>query len=483
MKEYDLIVVGSGSAMNVVEPFMNRNPKAKVAVIDKDDPGGICLTRGCIPSKLLLYPAEVVSTIMRAHEFGIDVKFNGVDFKRVMGRMRSIIDNDIDMIRQGLSKSDNIDYFHDTAEFTAPYVMKVGRETINGRMIYLCVGSRTTIPGIKGIDGVDYLTSDSVLYLKELPKSIIIVGGGYIAAEYSQFFSSMGSSVTIIGRNQRLLPGLEPEISELVRRELSKRMEVLTGCEATSVISVAGGKRIEFKNRSSGETGIREAERIMLAVGRGPVTDILHPERAGIKTTRAGWIEVNEFFETSLPNVWAFGDADGKYLFKHVANYESIVVYYNSVAGERIRADYHAVPFAVFTYPEVAGVGMTEAQAIERYGKDGILIAFCRFEDTAKGEAMGLKDYFVKGIISKEDREILGAHIVGPEASVLIQEVINLMYTDDMDSGILTRAMHIHPSLSEVVERAFQSLHTVEQYHHMLEETYTPPLSVFSLKT
>ena len=138
MKEYDLIVVGSGFAMNIVEPFINRNPKARVAVIDKDDPGGICLTRGCIPSKLLLYPTEIVSTIMRANEFGIDVKFNGVDFKGVMGRMRSIIDNDIDMIRHGLSTSVNIDYFHDTAEFTAPYTMKVGRETIKGRMIYLC---------------------------------------------------------------------------------------------------------------------------------------------------------------------------------------------------------------------------------------------------------------------------------------------------------------------------------------------------------
>jgi len=469
LKEYDVIAIGTGSAMYVIDGMMQRDPGIKVAVIDKDEPGGICLTRGCIPSKILLYPAEVIRTIQTADRFGIEVDLKKLSFDKVMGRMRSIIDGDISSIREGLSSSPNIDYYHAPAEFMGPYTLKVEKETIRSNMILLSIGSKPIIPPIKGLSEVGYHTSDTILYETKLPESIAIVGGGYIAAEYGHFFSAMGSKVTIIGRNPQFLPQEEPEVSALAKEELSKRLTLLTGYEVSEASHSRNRKTLLATNRQSGEKKTVEVEEIMIAAGRGPTTDILHPELAGIKTDARGWVVVNEFLETSAPNVWAFGDANGRYLFKHKANYDTTIVYYNAVLKRKIPVDYHAVPHAVFTDPEIASVGLREKEAVERYGQPGILIGFERYEDTAKGEAMAAKNYFAKVIVSREDLKIIGAHIIGPQASILIQEIINLMYTQDQSARPLLDAMHIHPALSEVVQRAFQGLMTPEQYRHELQ--------------
>ena len=231
MKEYDLIVIGSGSAMNIVDPMIQENPKIRIAVIDKDEPGGICLTRGCIPSKILLYPAELVRRAEEARELGVDASIKKIDFKKIMDRMRTLIYKDIDQIREGLSNSPNIDYYHSTAEFTAPYTMKVDGKEIKSKMIFLCIGSKTIIPPIKGLDKMSYHTSDTVLKLTELPDSIAIVGGGYIAAEFGHFFACMGSKVTIIGRNTQFIPEEEPEVSLLAKNVLGRHMTILTNHE------------------------------------------------------------------------------------------------------------------------------------------------------------------------------------------------------------------------------------------------------------
>ncbi|HEY9247309.1 MAG TPA: FAD-dependent oxidoreductase, partial [Candidatus Methanoperedens sp.] len=311
-----------------------------------------------------------------------------------------------------------------------------------------------------------YLTSDTVLDMTELPGRIAIIGGGYIAAEYGHFFSAMGSKVTIIGRNPRFIPEEEPEISALAKREMSKSMDIITGHEVLKVRKNSRGKK-EIIAGGGGKEIIIEADEILVASGRGPNTDI-RPEKGGIRTDSKGWIDVNEFFETSQPNIWAFGDADGKYLFKHVANYESTVVFYNAIMNRKVKADYHAVPHAVFSYPEIAGVGMKENEAIEKYGEDGVLIGFEKYENTAKGEAMDATDYFTKVIFENGSNRILGAHIIGPYASILIHEVINLMYTQDRSAAPIIHGMHIHPALSEVVQRACRSLMPVAHYHHVL---------------
>jgi len=399
MKKYDVIAIGTGSAMNILSAMMQRNPSLKVAVIDKDEPGGICLTRGCIPSKLLLYPAELVRIMEDTARFGIVNRIEKIDFASVMKRMRDYIDKDIDMIRAGLSQGGNLDYYNSTAEFTAPYTLKVEGKTIKGDMIFLCTGSEVFIPPIQGLETVNYHTSDTVLHMTKLPKSIAIVGGGYIAAEYGHFFSAMGSRVVIIGRNPQFLPQEEPEISAVAKQKLGKHMRIITDHEVKRVQKKNDGRiKVIADHKKSGKMESIIVDELLIASSRSSNSDILHPERAGIETDARGWIRVNEYLETSQANVWAFGDATGKYLFKHAANYESTIVYYNAVKGAKVEVDYHAVPHAVFTYPEIAGVGMRENEAIGKYGEREILIGFQRFEDTAKGSAMGVTDCFVKVI-------------------------------------------------------------------------------------
>ena len=366
MKDYDLIVIGSGSAMNLVDPLLQQDPKMRIAVIDKDEPGGICLTRGCIPSKILLYPAELVRVIEEAGELGVEVELKGADFPKVMARMRNLIDADIDSIRKGLSSSENIDYYHAPAEFVAPYTLMVSGQTISSKKIFLCTGSQPIIPPISGLAETGYLTSDEAFRLERLPSSMAIVGGGYIAAEFGHFFAAMGAEVTVVGRNRQFLPQEEPEVSSLAKSVLGRHMKIVTNHEVRSAERLPDGrKRLRSVHRETGEEYVVEAEEIMIASGRGPTTAILHPERAGIRTTKEGWIEVNEYLETSQPGVWAFGDADGKFLFKHVANYESQVVYYNAVLNRRVKVDYHAVPRGVFTFRVVAWVGLKEKDAVE----------------------------------------------------------------------------------------------------------------------
>jgi len=241
MKEYDLIIIGSGSAMNIVDPLIQENPNIRIAVIDKDEPGGICLTRGCIPSKILLYPAELVRKIEEARDLGIDTQIRKIGFEFVMERMKKLINTDIDQIREGLSSSKNIDYYHAPAEFTAPYTMRVSGTEIRSRMIFLCIGAKTTIPPIKGLDKISYHTSDSAFEMKQLPESIAIVGGGYIAAEFGHFFACMGSRVTIMGRNPRIVPDEEPEVSELVKKVLGRHINIITQHEVNEGTGQSSG--------------------------------------------------------------------------------------------------------------------------------------------------------------------------------------------------------------------------------------------------
>ncbi|WP_406656078.1 dihydrolipoyl dehydrogenase [Methanolobus sp. ZRKC2] len=469
MKEYDLIVIGTGSGMNYVYPMMDANPDLTVAVVEKDKPGGICLTRGCIPSKMLLYPAELVRDIQQAHKFGINADIESIDFKAVMDRMRSSISEDIESIKESYSYSPKIDLYTDAAEFVSPYTLKTGEDTITAKMIFLSTGSKPAIPPVRGLEEAGYLTSDTVLGLEELPESIAIIGGGYIAAEYGHFFSAMGSKVTIIGRNPFILPNEEPEISTLAKKMMSDYMDILTNYEVLEIFSSEEGKKIIAKNRETDEEIEIVSSEILVATGRSPNTDILKPEKAGIETDSRGWIKVDEHLETSAKNVWAFGDAIGKYLFKHVGNHESTVVYYNAVLGKKVKADYHAVPHAVFSYPEIAGVGMSEARAAEEYGEQNIVIGFYRFDQTAKGVAMGLQDEFVKIIFETATQKILGAHIIGPQASVLIHEIIPVLYTADQSADPIMHAMDIHPSLSEVIKRAFYSRMHVSEYHMIMK--------------
>ena len=466
MKSYEMIAIGTGSGMAIVDAFLRKDPSARAAVIDKDEPGGICLTRGCIPSKILLYPAELVRTIQNASEFGIDSPVRSVDFARVMSRMRGLISKDINGIREGLSHSPNIDYFHATAEFTGPYTLRVDGAAITSKLILLGLGSRATVPPIPGLGGAGYLTSDTILALDRLPSTVAVIGGGYIAAELGFFLAAMGSKVSLLGRNPQFLPAEEPEVSLVAQRALARQLTIRTNCVVTRVERAAnGGKVVRFEDRTTRVTQDIEVEEILVAAGREPTSDLLHLERTGVKTDERGWVQVDDHLATTMPGIWALGDATGRYPFKHKANYDAQVVYYNAVLHQPTTADYHAIPHAVFTHPEVASVGLRESEAIDRLGSDRVLVGVYRFEDTAKGEAMALHDFFVKVLVERDSLKILGAHIVGPHASILLQEIINLLYTPDRSARPILEGMHIHPALSEVVERAFGAL-TLAAHRH-----------------
>ncbi|MFW6040754.1 MAG: dihydrolipoyl dehydrogenase [Thermoplasmatota archaeon] len=461
MKEYDVIAIGTGSVMSIIGQILTENQDLNVAVIENNKPGGICLTRGCIPSKMLLYPAEIVSHIRDAKKFGVDVDIKNINFEKIIKRMKDHIQRESQMIGDNLKKSNEIDFYHSNGEFIDDYTLQVNNKKIKGNKILICSGSRPFIPPIEGLDDVRYLTSETLLDIGKLPESIVVIGGGYIAAEYGYFLSMMGAKVTIIGRNTQFVPEEEPEISDVLREKLSSIMEIYTGYEVRKCKNKNGKKKVIGVN-SKGEKISVESEEILMATGRRSNSDILKPEKSGIVTDDKGWIKVNRYLRTSKKNIWAMGDAIGKHMFKHVANYEAELVYFNAFKGEKRSVDYHAVPHAIFTYPEVASVGMNEKEAKRNHE---LLVGYQSYSDTTKGQAMMAEDYFVKVLVDKNDYKILGAHIVGPQASILIQEIVNLMYTSDQNITPIFRGMHIHPSLSEVVERAFFNLHPHAHQH------------------
>ena len=465
MTPYDLIAIGTGSAMTVVQAYLEEHPGSRVAVIDKDPPGGICLTKGCVPTKLLVYPAELVRLTAAAPAFGIPIHSGPPDFPAIMARMRDAVSADVESIRQGLTQADGIDYIADTARFIAPRTVRAGGVDMHAPCVLLCTGSRPAIPAISGLDRTPFHTSDSILQIDRLPRRMVIVGGGYIAVEYAHFFSAMGAEVTIIGRNPRILPGEEPEISALALKEMSRYLDAMVNHEVVAVSSGAGGEiAVEAVDRENGRTMRRNTDLLLVATGRAPNTDLLDSRQGGIETDADGWIRTNDYLETTSPNVWALGDATGHHLFKHVANYEAKVVYYNAVRKEKVPVNYHAVPHAVFGWPEVASVGLGEAEAEAAVGEDNVLIGFHRFRDTTRGEAMQAGDEFAKIVVDRSTQRILGAHVIGHQASILIQEVVTLMYTPERSVLPIYQGMHIHPSLSEVIERAVLSLMPLRAY-------------------
>ena len=455
MERFDVLVVGSGSGMIVASTAVESG--FKTAVVDKGPMGGTCLNVGCVPSKMLIYPADVIDAFYEAAALGVHGTVTSVDFKTIMDRMHKLVNHDSDEQAESVRRTPELKWFNQQGEFISDYTMRVGAEEIRAEMVFIVSGTRPGIPRFKGIENVEYLTSDTVLQLETQPKSIIIVGGGYVGCEYAHFFSGIGTKTTLIQRNLRLVPEEEPEISELLKKELAKRIEIHTNHEVLEINQAGTLKTVAARNREDGSIHEFSADALMIATGRIPNSDILKPEKTGVKLDDNGFVKVNEYLETSKKNVWAFGDAIGKEMFKHVANYEAGIAWHNAVHDHKVAMDYSIAPHAVFTHPQVASVGLKEAEA-RQHGYD-LLIGVAQYRDTAMGGAMGEPEGFVKVLVENKTEKILGAHIIGPEASSLIQEILNVMTTTDRSYAPIIRAMHIHPALSEVVQNAFGNLH------------------------
>ncbi|MFC1919293.1 dihydrolipoyl dehydrogenase [Chloroflexota bacterium] len=452
MKQYDILVIGSGSGMAIVDESLSHG--FKVALVDRGPFGGTCLNLGCIPSKMLIYPADRIAEIQEAGKLGISAQIISIDFPSIMKRMRDSIGESQEHMRHGISHLDGLDLYNAQGHFIDDYTVDVDGEKVKGDKVVMASGSRPLIPPIKGLDKVDYLTNETVLRLNELPDSLIIIGGGYIAVEYGHFFAAMGTRVTLVEMADRLVLAEEPEISEVLKQELSKRMQVLTGAAADEVIQESKGVSVLVKAGKAKRRRKLFAQNLMVAVGRRSNADLLKIENTGVETDQRGFITVNEYLETSKKDIWALGDANGQQMFTHVANREAAVVAHNIIHEEKVKMDYSAIPHAVFSHPQIASVGMTEEQAGKSHD---ILVGMANYMDVAKGEAMMEESGFAKAIVEKHSGKILGFHIIGPSSPILIQEVVNAMTSggniDEIGQGI-----HIHPALTEIIESTLANI-------------------------
>jgi mycothione reductase len=454
LKDFDFIVVGSGCGLIIAQEAVGHD--VRVALLDKGPLGGTCLNVGCIPSKMLIYAADKVVEIEEARKVGVKGKVKSIDFGYIMERTRSYVRKNQEHVRKGLGKARKLAYYEGRAEFIDGRTMEINGEKIRARRIFLASGSRTLIPPIPGLATVDYLTNESLLALNEMPGSLIIVGGGYIAVEYGHFFAAMGTKVTILEMADRLVLSEEPEIADLLKRRLSRRMQVSTGERVQEVGRTAGGKKVVVATQHNKTGAVRryEADRILLAVGRRSNADLLKTERAGIQLNERGFMKVDGHMQTSHRGIYAVGDANGEQMFTHVANAEAELAVDHVLHGARTKMDYHAAPHAVFSYPEIASVGMTEEKARTTHK---IMVGKTRYRTVAYGEAMLERDGFAKVIIDEDTRKILGFHIIGPHAPILIQEAVNAMQSAKDGSEVFS-GIHIHPALSELIPATLGSV-------------------------
>jgi len=466
MKEYDIVIIGSGAGANLIEDALSHNKT--VALVDKGPSGGTCLNTGCIPTKMLIVPADRVMEVREAKKLGISAEVGAVDFPAIMERMRTHVGKSRDQIKTALESAEDLDYYGGEAQFTGERTLEVNGKALKGKTVFIAAGARPLVPAMKGIESVEYLTNESALRLRTLPESMIIIGGGYIAVEFAHFFEAMGTRVTIVQRNRHLVPDEEPELSELLRSSLSRRMQVHVDTEAVEVKQTGPVVTVTARERGSGKLREFTSSHLLVAAGRKPNTDNLMVANAGIRTNEKGYIIVDEFYETSQKGIWAFGDIIGKKMFRHTANAESELVFHNAVHGKKSRMNYLTVPHAVFSWPEIASVGLGEAEAVKLIGKQDVLVGKALYTDVARGEAMREEEGFAKAVVHRKTGKVLGYHIIGPQASILIQEVVNAMAADG-NIWSVAKGMHIHPALPELVLKAFGRLQPVDgghDHHH-----------------
>jgi mycothione reductase len=454
MDKFDLIVIGSGAGTHVASVASREG--LRVALIDRGPVGGVCLNNGCIPSKMLIYPADVIRILQHAEDVGVEARITKVNFPKIMARMHAIVEKNRRHLERAIEAYENITFFEATAEFIGDHTIKAGSKILTAQKIVIATGARAFVPPIQGLKEAGYLDNVTLLDLKEAPKSIIIIGAGYVACEYGHFLSAIGTEVTVLGRGPRVLKNEDPEVCRIVNDVLSKSMRVFTNHEVVGVELKNGKKVASAHNRVDNRIYKFQSDEILLAAGRRPNSDILNPEMSGVETDQHGWIKVNEHLETTKRGIWALGDAIGKHMFRHTARYEADVLLYNMFQAkepeDRKMVDFHAVPYAIFSNPQVAGVGLKEAKALDE-GYD-VLVGRARYADVAQGVAMADEHGFVKMVVERKTGRILGCSIVGPRAPELIQQVVYLMNTDIQSLEPLSRSQIIHPTLNEVLAKA-----------------------------
>ncbi|MFF3991003.1 mycothione reductase [Streptomyces sp. NPDC001797] len=451
MRHYDLVILGAGSGnMLLSEDF----DQLRIAIVEPDRFGGTCLNRGCIPSKMFVVAADAAEGAREARRLGVHASVSHVDWKSVRDRVFDRIDP-LHQSAVDYRRSQGVDVFTEAARFVAPKVLEVGAERITAETFVVAVGSRPVVPDIPGLDTVPFHTSDTIMRIDDLPASMLVLGGGFIAAEFGHVFTSFGVDITIVQRGPRLLMAEDEQVSRRFTELAARRHRLLLGSEAVSVAPKGDGVVARVAG-PDGEHAV-EADMLLVAVGRRPNTDRLRAVDGGLELDEHGHIVSDGAYRTSVPGVWALGDAVNHFQLKHVANAESRVVRHNILHPQDVRTLSNAVaPHAVFTHPQIAGVGLTEQEARQR-GID-CLVSVRDYADTAYGWALEDTTSFVKLLASPADRMLLGAHIIGPQAATLIQPLIQAMSLGLTVDRIGRDVMYIHPALTEAVEQALLEL-------------------------
>lgn len=453
MSNYDVIILGGGPG-GYVAAIKAAQLGAKVAVVEKDRLGGVCLNWGCIPTKTLLKTAKLYQDIHRAEEFGIlgiDKSNIKVDWSLLLKRKDKIVDQLTSGIYM-LFKKNKIDLYEGKGTILNKNQIEVNGETITGKNMIIAIGAGDSSPSIPGLDDMvksgKVINSKGALQLEEIPKDLVVVGGGVIAVEFATLFNALGSNVTLIQRSKQILSGTESEMALTLQRKLKKDgVNILTSTNLKSFTEE--GVVIEHK----GKEKIFKGDKYLVSLGVKP--DLSEMKNLDLEIDEKGFIKTDDTTETNIKGVYAIGDLNGKYALAHVASAEGIVAAEN-IVGQESKVNYNIIPAAVYTFPELASVGMTEEEAREK-GHD---ITVSKFPLSANGKALadGETTGFVKIISDNEYGEILGTHIMASHATDMIAEAIVAMQLEGTVYDI-AKAIHPHPSLSEVVmEAAFGAI-------------------------
>lgn len=449
MKRYDVIVIGSGGGSKITSPAARLG--LKVACIEKDALGGTCLNRGCIPSKMLIHPADVAMEIRQARKYDIavDTHFR-VDFKRLVNRISNTVDQDSAQIALGYGRNPNIDYYPAAAKFLSNKVIQAGDEQMTADKIFIAVGSRPRIPGIEGLEGTPYLTSTEALRRTQLPKRMIVMGGGYIAVELGHAYGALGTEVHFLVRS-RFLRNEDAETAAEFTRAFSPYHHVHIGTVPTKVEYRQGQFRVTYRN-PDGTTNPIIADALLVATGIVSNADTLDLQNTDIELTGGNFVKVDDYLQTTVDGIYALGDCIGRYFFRHSVNFEGEYLF-RTVFVDKTREPirYPPVPHAVFSHPQVAAVGKTEEQLKEE-GVDYV-VGLNPYAKSAMGMALLSDCGFCKILIDRHSQRILGAHIVGDEASDMIHMLIAFMCKDGTLDDLLNM-IYIHPALPEIVRNA-----------------------------
>ena len=455
MRHHDLVVIGTGSGNSIID---SRFDDLDVAIVEHGVFGGTCLNVGCIPTKMYVYPADVAEAVRHASRYGVDASVDKVRWSdirdRVFGR--------IDPISAGgreyrVDRCPNVTVYEGHARFTGHKELSVertkgsGTDAITADRIVVAAGSRPVIPPTVAGSGVPYYTSDTVMRIDDLPEHVVILGSGYIGAEFAHVFSGLGARVSVVGRSS-LLRSQDETVCERFSEIARERWDVHLGQEAVRVSGAAGEVALELADGT-----VVRGDLLLVATGRVPNSDRLDVARAGLPTHADGRIVVDDQQRTPVDGIFALGDVSSPYQLKHVANHEAKVVAHNLLHPDRPRrTDHRFVPSAVFTDPQIAAVGLTEGEC-RASGLD-YSVSVQAYGDVAYGWAMEDTTGFCKVLAERGTGRILGAHVMGPQASTVIQPLIQAMSFGLGAGQMATGQYWIHPALPEVIENALLGL-------------------------